>query len=451
VKTAGLFAGIGGFEVGLAESGHEAVFLCEIANPARAVLNEHFGGVACHPDITELRDLPLDVELLVAGFPCQDLSQAGMTAGITGERSGLVQHVFRLLDRHRTPWIVLENVSFMLHLGRGKALRVITEALEERGYRWAYRIVNSLAFVPQRRERFFLAATTTETDPADVILVDEATPPETRIALDSHAHGFYWTEGTRGLGWAADAVPTLKNGSTVGIPAPPAILMPDGRVMTPDVRDAERLQGFPEDWTKPAETVAKKSARWSLVGSAVTVPVARWLGRRLSEPGLYDRSRDRNLPVTPRSPLAARFDGKRRWSVEISTFPIWAEREPLASFLRHDGNLLSARATRGFLARADSSSLRFVEGFKDRVRAHLRHMESSSSDTARISDIVRLTSGSWHEAAKADRSEAERPDVSGPAAGDRRGIGRRGGAASAGDGLSTERHISSRITRFCES
>ena len=51
-------------------------------------------------------------------------------------------------------------------------------------------------------------------------------------------HGFYWTEGTRGLGWAADAVPTLKNGSTIGIPSPPAILMPTGVVIQPDIRDA---------------------------------------------------------------------------------------------------------------------------------------------------------------------------------------------------------------------
>jgi DNA (cytosine-5)-methyltransferase 1 len=300
-----------------------------------------------------------------------------MTAGIDGERSGLVQHVFRLLDNHPVPWVVLENVSFMLHLGRGKALRVIVEALEERGYRWAYRVVNSLAFVPQRRERVFLVATKTEIDPADVLLADERVPLSNRTTLDKQAHGFYWTEGTRGLGWAPDAVPTLKVGSSVGIPAPPAILMPDGRVITPDIRDAERLQGFPEDWTKPAEEVARKSVRWSLVGSAVTVPIAHWLGRRLSDPGEYQRGRDRELPADSRWPAAARFDGTRRLRVEISSFPVWLKRQPLTSFLQRDGKPLSARATRGFLARADSSSLRFVEGFKERVRAHLRSMDGS--------------------------------------------------------------------------
>jgi DNA (cytosine-5)-methyltransferase 1 len=382
MKIVGLFAGIGGFEVGLARGGHESILLCEIAKPARAVLISRFDGVDCHPDITDLAALPSEVELLVAGFPCQDLSQAGMTAGIDGERSGLIHHVFRLLDHRPVPWLVLENVSFMLHLGRGKALRVIVEALEERGYRWAYRTVNSLAFVPQRRERVFLAATKTNVDPAGVLLADERVPLRNRTTLDKHAHGFYWTEGTRGLGWAADAVPTLKVGSSVGIPAPPAILMPDGRVITPDIRDAERLQGFPEDWTKPAEEMARKSVRWSLVGSAVTVQAAHWIGRRLSDPGEYHVGRDREFLPDSRWPFAARFDGNKRWRVEISSFPVWLKRKSLASFLQYDGHLLSSRATRGFLARADSSSLKFLEGFKDLVRAHLRRMDDLPLSTA---------------------------------------------------------------------
>ena len=399
MKVAGLFAGIGGFEIGLSRGGHDSALLCEIATTARAVLARHFAEVDCRPDVTELRDLPSEVELLVAGFPCQDLSQAGMTAGIDGKRSKLIHHVFRLLDQNPVPWLVLENVSFMLQLGRGRALRVIVEALEERGYRWAYRVVNSLAFLPQRRERVFFVATKTDMDPAGVLLVDERVPLRSRTTLDKHAHGFYWTEGTRGLGWAPDAVPTLKVGSAVGIPGPPAILMPDGRVITPDIRDAERLQGFPEDWTKPAEEVARRSTRWSLVGSAVTVQAAHWIGRRLSEPGEYHRGRDRELLPDSRWPTAARFDGNKRWRVEISSFPVWLKREPLASFLQHDGQLLSVRATRGFLARANSSSLRFVEGFKDRVRAHLRRMDGSSPDAAQDADTVPETTLGLHHVA----------------------------------------------------
>ncbi|HEX4556001.1 MAG TPA: DNA (cytosine-5-)-methyltransferase [Xanthobacteraceae bacterium] len=377
MKVAGLFAGIGGFELGLGAAGHEAAMFCEIWEPARAVLATRFPDVVCEADVTRLRSLPPGIELLVAGFPCQDLSQAGLTAGIGGSRSGLVEHVFRLLDHRRIPWVVLENVSFMLHLGKGKALNTLVRAFEERGYRWAYRVVNSLAFLPQRRERVLFVATTTDVDPADVLLVDDVDAPENKTALSSHAHGFYWTEGIRGLGWAPDAVPTLKNGSTIGIASPPAVLLPDGMIITPDVRDAERLQGFNSDWTKPAQEVGRSSLRWSLVGNAITVPVAKWLGSRLSRPGRYDKDRDHVLAHDRSWPKAARFDGTRRIRVQIGPFPVWKKRPPLTEFLKHAGRPLSARATRGFLSRTERGTLRFVPGFQDRLRAHLSLMEKN--------------------------------------------------------------------------
>lgn len=375
MRVAGLFAGIGGFERGLAAAGHETGLLCEIWEPARAVLRARMSGIDCPPDVSELKSLPSDIDLVVGGFPCQDLSQAGLTAGIGGARSGLVGEVFRLLDRRRVPWVVLENVSFMLQLDKGRAMRLLIEAFEERGYRWAYRVVNSLSFLPQRRERVFFVATTTEVDPASVVLADEAEPCLAVTDLDARAHGFYWTEGVRGLGWAPDAIPTLKNGSTVGIASPPAILLPSGQAITPDIRDAERFQGFPENWTLPAEKVARASLRWSLVGNAISVPVAKWIGRRLARPGAYDAIRDRPLPADGRWPKAARFDGNARHAVSINAYPEWKERPALTSFLKYGGKPLSARATRGFLARTERASLRFAEGFQDRLRSHLHHME----------------------------------------------------------------------------
>lgn len=375
MKVAGLFAGIGGLEAGLKSAGHETSLLCEIWEPARAVLANRMPDVCCETDICELKSLPDDVELLVGGFPCQDLSQAGRTAGIGGKRSGLVGEVFRLLDQRRVPWVVLENVSFMLQLDKGRGIRTLIEAFEERGYRWAYRVVNSLSFVPQRRERVLFVATTTEIDPATIILTDEASPIIAETDLDSKAHGFYWTEGVRGLGWAVDAIPTLKNGSTVGIASPPAIMLPSGDIITPDIRDAERLQGFPEGWTQPAEDVGRASLRWSLVGNAVTVPVAAWLGERLSSPGVYDAKRDHEFATANRLPRAARFDGKLRWAVEINAFPCWQSRMPLTEFLSYPGKPLSVRATRGFLGRTERAKLRFADGFQDRLRSHAERLE----------------------------------------------------------------------------
>ena len=133
-----------------------------------AVLSHRFPEIDLHDDVRTLQALPEDTTLVVAGFPCQDLSQAGTTKGLAGSRSGLVGEVFRLIEAHRTPWLLLENVPFMLQLGRGEAMNVITERLEELGYRWAYRVVDSRAFrLPQRRRRIYLVASL-ECDPRHV-------------------------------------------------------------------------------------------------------------------------------------------------------------------------------------------------------------------------------------------------------------------------------------------
>jgi DNA (cytosine-5)-methyltransferase 1 len=382
MNVVGLFAGIGGLEVGFARAGHRTSLLCEIDERAVAVLRARLPDVPGHADVRELRDLPADTDVVTAGFPCQDLSQAGRTRGIDGMRSSLVGEVFRLLGRSRVPHVVLENVPFMLHLERGRALGHVLAALEDLGYRWAYRVVDTRAFgLPQRRERVYIVGSRTM-DPADVLLSDEAPFEVPATDLGRIAHGFYWTEGTRGLGWAPDAVPTLKNGSTVGIPSPPAILLPDGRIVQPDIRDAERLQGFEADWTRPAEGVARASSRWSLVGNAVSVPVAEWIGRRLAEPGFFDRSRDEPADVPAGWGRAGRsVDGARR-RVSISVAPVALPVPALHEFLHHPGRPLSVRATRGFLARARASSLRFAGGFLDAVEAHLRRQSTMDESVA---------------------------------------------------------------------
>ena len=88
LKMVGLFAGIGGIELGFTSAlgaGVETSLLCEWWDPAKAVLAARFPGVDLHPDVRELKSLPTGVDVLAAGFPCTDLSQAGRTAGITGK------------------------------------------------------------------------------------------------------------------------------------------------------------------------------------------------------------------------------------------------------------------------------------------------------------------------------------------------------------------------------
>ena len=104
-RVAGLFAGIGGIELGFKRALGEAVetaLLCESWPAAQEVLRTRFPEAELHPDVREFDTIPSDVDLLTAGFPCTDLSQAGRTAGITGSASGLVTHVFEALRWRRT-------------------------------------------------------------------------------------------------------------------------------------------------------------------------------------------------------------------------------------------------------------------------------------------------------------------------------------------------------------
>jgi len=384
MRFAGLFAGIGGFELGLARAGHQTDLLCDVLPAAQAVLQHHFPNVEYRNDITTLRSLPFHIDAICAGFPCQDLSQAGKAAGLEGERSGLIGEVFRLLSRRRVGTVVLENVPFMLQLKGGSAIRAITDEFERRGYPWAYRVVDTLGFgIPQRRERVFLVASR-DVDPAAVLLADEQELERPKTALGNKAHGFYWTEGLGGLGWAVDAVPTLKNGSTIGIPSPPAILLSDGQLIKPGLEDAERLQGFDAGWTQPAEKVARASARWGLVGSAVSVPVAAWVGRRLLNPGVYECSRDTPFPKSGKAPRAARFDGHNRIAVRINADPLGIRPAPLESFLQDTAGQapLSLKATLGFLDRTRRAKLRFEPGFIAAVERHALRMQVQELDKA---------------------------------------------------------------------
>jgi|SRR5581483_1762780 len=111
LRVAGLFAGIGGIEHGLHLAGHETTLLCENDPAAQAVLRSRFSGVPLESDVRDLRSLPPEANVVAAGFPCTDISQAGRTAGIFCDQSGLVFEVFRLIRRRYPDWLVIENVA----------------------------------------------------------------------------------------------------------------------------------------------------------------------------------------------------------------------------------------------------------------------------------------------------------------------------------------------------
>jgi DNA (cytosine-5)-methyltransferase 1 len=373
--TIGLFAGIGGIELGLSRAGFRTEIICEIDPGAAAVLRRQFA-MPVESDVRLLKAFP-KVDVIAAGFPCQDLSQAGRTAGIGGRQSSLVKEVFkRLGTRSKGPrWLLLENVPFMLQLQRGRAMRYLVDELENLGFAWAYRVIDSRAFgLPQRRRRVILLASRMEDPRLPLLGVD--TGDAAREFSRNELCGFYWTEGLRGLGWAVDSIPTLKGGSGLGIPSPPAIWDPlNGSLTTPDIRDAERLQGFKDGWTSLVTEVpgVRKTHRWKLVGNAVSVPLAEWIGRRLIEPtGTHPVGSVVSRGVN--WPQAAWGHRGRVYRADVSPYPQQADMPGLREFLQFERVPLSHRAASGFLNRALESGLRFDKRFLADVKRYVTRM-----------------------------------------------------------------------------
>ena len=259
---------------------------------------------------------------------------------------------------------------------------------------WAYRVVDAHAFgIPQRRQRVVLLASRTE-DPRPVLFGCDAGENQAAFSGDQLC-GFYWTEGSRGLGWAVDAVPTLKGGSTIGIPSPPAIWDPlDHSISTPDIRDAERLQGFTENWTASAldRASVRRGHRWKLVGNAVSVPMAEWIGKRLVGP-TGDSPQGTLLKRGMAWPRAAWGSNEKVYAVDVSRWPVRVPAKSLRDFLRFPRVPLSLRAAAGFYNRADVSCLKFEDEFLQDVKLHIDRMARfvAASNAAKINEEERAS------------------------------------------------------------
>jgi len=377
LKVASLFSGIGGFEIGLARAGHKTVMFCEIDPAACAVLSAKFPGVEIHNDIRTLKSLPRNVQLVTSGFPCQDLTPVGRTAGALGDNSALVFEAFRLVEKARPDFVLLENVPFMLRLDRGAAIDIIVSELEFLGYKWAYRIIDVAAFgIPQRRPRVFVLGSRT-VDPRTVLLAGDRKSRSGEEKRTQTGHGFYWTEGNRGIGWGNGCIPALKGGSSIGIPSSPAVILSSGEIVTPHICDAERLQGFPRHWTAPAAKTSKPSVRWRLLGNAVNVRIASWIGERLRKSVEYDPPDDDALLRDHDSwPNAAYNVGEGRYKTASDSFPVRYKTASINEFLKFRGKTLSARATAGVLLRIEESSLRAPKILLDSLRNQLARTRS---------------------------------------------------------------------------
>ena len=300
IGAASFFAGIGGFDLGLQNAGFNIGFQCEIDGFCNSILQRHWPQVERAEDIREVKDgsaIPWQ-EVWCAGFPCQDVSvaRAGNRRGLDGPHSGLFFEFMRLLGEGNPPVVVLENVPGLLSSNGGRDFGVVINSLEQLGYSVGWRILNSRFFgVPQSRRRLYIVGH--RGDPAEVASIlfepecGPGHPEKSGIPGEKPVSPFKEVLGNvvRGpvvqrLAYCLSATSGRHTGTDW---SRTYVVYPDAvRRITPV--EAERLQGFPDNWTVPSgmgddcsDSELLDSQRYTALGNAVTVNVAEWLGARL--------------------------------------------------------------------------------------------------------------------------------------------------------------------------
>ncbi|MBT2215862.1 DNA (cytosine-5-)-methyltransferase [Virgibacillus dakarensis] len=164
MKFLDLFAGIGGFRLGMEQAGHECVGYVEkdkFARKSYQAIHDTEGEWTAH-DITTVTndDLRLlarkEIDVICGGFPCQAFSVAGKRGGFSDTRGTMFFEVARFAKQIKPRFLLLENVKGLLSHDKGKTFATILTTLDELGYDAEWQIINSKAYVPQNRERIFI-------------------------------------------------------------------------------------------------------------------------------------------------------------------------------------------------------------------------------------------------------------------------------------------------------
>jgi DNA (cytosine-5)-methyltransferase 1 len=333
VTAVSLFAGVGGFDLGLEKNNFKVIATVEIDKNARGVLEKRFPettalGDVCDVTGAQLQQLGFESNgIIVGGFPCQDLSVAGKRLGLAGERSGLFWEIHRILAETKAKWFILENVPGLLSSNGGRDLGTVLGALGELGYGVAYRVLDAQYFgIPQRRRRIFIVGCLGDDGraPAEILAIaegragyldsrkqkrEDAPAATTTSAGDDYAGSFeLWDFPDKSISpclsksrahdtltyskarraqnpddyetWEEGRVaPTLNQFENTGDARATVIISNKATVRRITPIECERLQGFPDNWTEGQTD----SQRYKQMGNAVAVPVVDWIAKRIMD------------------------------------------------------------------------------------------------------------------------------------------------------------------------
>lgn len=337
IKIMDLFSGIGGFSKGLLDAGFEVEthYFSEIDKHAIANYKNNFKNAEYIGSVTDVSNGRFrNIEVITFGSPCQDFSLAGKRRGLEGKRSSLISEAIRIVSDIRPSVFIWENVKGSFSSNNGEDFWAILQAFTNiGGYRLEWQLLNTRWFLPQNRERIYLVGHLDERSTPRVFPIgeDESTTqstagtkkiPTENIRALTCKYGqrpadtfikvmdFRYDEGVR---IRKDNIsPTLcatartdgrthpliyqrargyNKGNKMKIcPTITSNSFPHNNLVN-DIRrlteiECERLQGFPDDWTKFGnyDGVIKeipKTQRYKLIGNSVTVKVVEEIAKKL--------------------------------------------------------------------------------------------------------------------------------------------------------------------------
>jgi DNA (cytosine-5)-methyltransferase 1 len=139
-----LFSGIGGLDLGFERAGMKVAWQAENNPFAVAILKQNFVNATIIKDVRDVnRNSACSVDVLVGGFPCQDVSHAGKRKGFTGERSSLWREFARIIGDLEPRWVVVENVKGLLSSNKGQDFGEVLADLANTGYDAAWKMLRA--------------------------------------------------------------------------------------------------------------------------------------------------------------------------------------------------------------------------------------------------------------------------------------------------------------------
>lgn len=308
-KFIDLFAGIGGMRLAFEKAGGECVLTCEINKDALTTYKANYKPKNKHFYFEDILKLEIDKvpqhDVLVAGFPCQPYSIAGLRKGLKDERGGdIFLAILKILKEKKPAAFLLENVKGMLNHEKGQTFQFMVESLANCGYTAQYKVLNSMthADVPQNRERVFIVGFKNSK-----IASNFEFPKEVQLKKTIHdclekskvADNFYYShrydcykEISKAVKskdtiyqWRrqyvrenkSKACPTLTANMGSGGHNVPLVLDDYGiRKLTP--RETANFQGFPKTFILPP---IANSKLYHQFGNSVTVPLITKLAQQI--------------------------------------------------------------------------------------------------------------------------------------------------------------------------